>query len=71
VKISSELKKKMKRYTQINWSEIMRKAVEREIENQTEKNIAKAVLINEEIRKKAPEDYDSVNIIRCFREERY
>lgn len=61
----------MDRYNQINWSEIMRNAIQREIENQREKDIAKAVLIKDEIRKKASEDYDSVNIIRCFREERY
>lgn len=71
VRISQKLKKEMEKFKHINWSEIMRNAIKNEINNQIEKNLAKAVLINERIRKKAPKDFNSVDIIRRFREERH
>lgn len=42
-------------------------------DNQAEKPIdkTKALLLNEEIRKFAPENFNCVDIIRKFREERY
>ena len=71
VRIDSELKKKMNSLKHLNWSEIVRKAIKSEIRNETETNKAKAVLLNEKIRKKAPKDFNSVEIIREFREERH
>lgn len=71
VRIDSELKKKMNSFKHLNWSEIVRKAIKSEIRNETETNKAKAVLLNEKIRKKAPKDFNSVEIIRQFREERH
>ncbi len=71
VRIDPELKKKMDSLKHLNWSEIIRKAIKSEIQNETENNKAKAVLLNEKIRKIAPENYNSVEIIRKFREERH
>jgi Arc/MetJ-type ribon-helix-helix transcriptional regulator len=71
VRIDSELKKKMDSLKHLNWSEIIRKAIKKEIQNETEINKAKAILLNEKIRKKAPENFNSVEIIRKFREERH
>jgi len=71
VRIDPELKKKMDSFKHLNWSEIIRKAIKSEIQNETEMNKAKAVLLNEKIRKKAPENFNSVEIIRRFREERH
>ncbi|MHA1988348.1 MAG: hypothetical protein ACW98D_17070 [Promethearchaeota archaeon] len=70
VRIDPELKEKMDSLRHLNWSEIIRKAIRLEIQNQTEINKAKAVLLNEKIRKIAPENFNSVDIIRKFREER-
>ena len=70
VRIDPELKEKMDSLKHLNWSEIIRKAIKLEIQNQTETNKARAVLLNEKIRKIAPENFNSVNIIRKFREER-
>ena len=70
VRIDPELKEKMDALKHLNWSEIIRKAIKLEIQNETETNKAKAVLLNEKIRKKAPENFNSVDIIRKFREER-
>ncbi len=71
VRIDPELKKKMDALKHLNWSEIIRKAIKIEIQNKTEINKAKAVLLNERIRKKAPENFNSIDIIRKFREERH
>ena len=71
VRIDLELKKKMDELKHLNWSEIIRKAIKMEIQNKTEINKAKAVLLNEKIRKKAPENFNSIDIIRKFREERH
>lgn len=38
---------------------------------ETETNLAKAILLNEKIRKKAHENFNSTDIIRRFREERH
>ena len=71
VRIDPELKKKMDSLKHLNWSEVIRKAIKSEIQNETEMNKAKAVLLNEKIRKIAPENFNSVDIIRKFREERH
>ncbi len=71
IRIDPELKKKMDSLKHLNWSEIIRKAIRSEIRNETEINKAKAVLLNEKIRKIAPENFSSVEVIRKFREERH
>ncbi len=71
VRIDPELKKKMDALKHLNWSAIIRKAIKAEIKNETKMNKAKAVLLNEKIRKIAPENFNSVEIIRKFREERH
>jgi len=71
IRIDPELKEKMDSLKHLNWSEILRKAIRSEIRNETEISKAKAVLLNEKIRKIAPENFNSVEIIRKFREERH
>jgi Arc/MetJ-type ribon-helix-helix transcriptional regulator len=71
IRIDPELKEKMDSLKHLNWSEIIRKAIRSEIRNETEISKAKAVLLNEKIRKKAPEYFNSLEIIRKFREERH
>ena len=71
IRIDQELKKKMDSLKHLNWSEIIRKAIRTEIQNEIEINKAKAVLLNEKIRKIAPKDFNSVEIVRQFREERH
>lgn len=43
----------------------------REIDNETETNLANAVLLNEKIRKRAHENFNGTDLIRRFREERH
>lgn len=71
VRIDPELKEKMDSLKHLNWSEVIRKAIKSKIQKETEINKAKAVLLNEKIRKIAPKNFNSVDIIRKFREERH
>ena len=71
VRIDPELKERMNTFKDLNWSAVIRDAIKKRIENETGRNLAKAVLINERIIKKAPKDFNSSDIIRRFREERY
>ncbi|MBN1802547.1 MAG: hypothetical protein JW891_13630 [Candidatus Lokiarchaeota archaeon] len=70
IRIDPDLKKEMDKRKDLNWSEILRDAIKKKIQGEMERNMAKAVLLNEKIRKKAPEGFNSVEIIRHFREER-
>ncbi len=40
-------------------------------QNERERDMVKAVLLYDQVRKKAPKDFDSVKIIRDFRDHRY
>jgi len=71
VRVDTNLKKSMDSLSHINWSEILRQAIMKVIQNERERDIAKAVLLNDQVRKKAPKDFDSVRIIREFRDQRY
>jgi len=71
VRIDPELKKQMDKLKHLNWSEIIRNAINKKIQNETETNLAKAILLNEKIRKKAHENFNSTDLIRRFREERH
>lgn len=71
IRIDSELKKKMDSFKHLNWSEIVRQAIREKVNSKRERNLAKAVLLNDKIRKEAPKDFNSVDLIRKFREERH
>ncbi|MHA1505761.1 MAG: hypothetical protein ACTSR0_01020 [Candidatus Asgardarchaeia archaeon] len=71
VRVSDEIKKRMMKFRHINWSEVMRSAIIKVLEEEERRNLAKALLINERIRKKAPEGWDSTETIRYWRERRY
>ena len=70
VRIDSDLKKEMDKLNHLNWSEIIRVAIKNTIHNETKKNQARAVLINERIRKHAHDGFDSVEVIRNMRDRR-
>ena len=61
----------MEKLNHLNWSEIIRQAIKERLKNESEKNLAKAVLINDKLRKEAPEGFDSTELIRKFRESRH
>jgi Arc/MetJ-type ribon-helix-helix transcriptional regulator len=70
VKVDEELKERMKRLRHVNWSEVIRESIRRKIEEENGRNIAEAVLINERLRREAPEGWDSAKVIREWRLKR-
>jgi len=71
VRVSDDIKRRMERFKHINWSEVIRRAIVKVLEEEERRNLAKAVLLNERIRKKAPKGWSSVEVIRYWREHRY
>lgn len=70
VRIDDETKKLMNEI-RINWSEFIREAIRKKIEEEKNRNLAKAILINERLRKKSEGEAKAEEIIRQFREDRY
>jgi len=66
-----ERTKKMMEKIKISWSEFIRNAIRNKIDEEERKNLARAVLINEKIRKKSKGEAKAEEIIRKFRDERY
>jgi len=69
VRVDEETKRRMDSID-VNWSEVIRHAIRRRIEEEKRKNLAKAVLINEEVRKASRGEMKAEDIIRRFRDER-
>ncbi len=70
IRVDEETKKMMKEI-KVNWSDFIRNAIRMKVEEEKRKNLAKAVLINEKIRKKSRGEARAEEIIRKFREERH
>lgn len=70
VKVDEELREHMRRLKHVNWSEVIRESIRRKIEEEKGRNIAEAVLINERLRREAPEGWDSAKVIRDWRLKR-
>ena len=70
VRVDSEVKKRMKKYSYINWSEVVRRAILEKLEEEDRKNIAEALLLNEKLRRRAPEHWDSTEVIKRWRRKR-
>ncbi len=69
VRIGEELKRKMSKYKHINWSEVVRRAIIREIDAQERRDLAKALLLNEKHVIKPDKEFSSVEEIRRWREK--
>ncbi len=69
VTVPSSLKKEMD-MVDVNWSAVVREAIRRRLEHGRERDLSEAVLLNEKLRRKAPEGWDSAKVIRFWRNER-
>jgi len=69
VTIPESMKEEMGR-VDVNWSAVVREAIRRKLEWEHERDVVKAVLINERLRRKAPEGWDSTKVIRAWRSRR-
>ena len=54
IRIGPEIKKRMKKYSYINWSEVIRRAILEKLDEEEKRNIAEVLLINEKLRRRAP-----------------
>ena len=70
VRIDEDTKRLMEQIN-INWSEFIRSAIRNKIMEEKRKNLAKAVLLNERLRKKTRGEMRAEEIIREFRDGRY
>jgi Arc/MetJ-type ribon-helix-helix transcriptional regulator len=69
VTIPESLKEEMSRF-EVNWSSVVREAIRRRLMYEHEKDVVEALLINERLRRKAPEGWDSAKVIRIWRSRR-
>ncbi|MGB9895582.1 MAG: hypothetical protein ACPLN2_06760 [Thermoproteota archaeon] len=70
VRVDEEIKKMMKEI-KINWSDFIKDAIKSKIDEEKRKNLAKAVLINEKLKRKSKGEAKAEEIIRKFREEQH
>ncbi len=70
VRIDDETKRMM-RAVQMNWSEFIRDAIRAKATEEKSKNIAKAVLINERLRRATKGESPAEDMIRRSRDERH
>jgi len=70
VRVDEELRERMKRLKHVNWSEVIRDSIRKKIEEDVGRNLAEAILLNEKLRKIAPEGWDSARVIREWRLKR-
>jgi len=69
VTIPESMKEEMER-VDVNWSAVVREAIKRKLEWMHERDVVEAVLINEKLRRKASEGWDSTKVIRAWRNRR-
>ena len=66
IAIPSSLKEKMAR-TNENWSEVIREVLTQLLEEEGEADMAEAVILNERVRRPAPRDWSSLQVIKQWR----
>jgi predicted DNA-binding protein len=75
VRVPSEIKERMERHDEINWSAVLRKVIEAELDEIESHNLAHAVATSERLSQDIDErevaEQNSAEIIREWRERRY
>ena len=71
VRVDEDTKRKMDRLGHVNWSGVLREAIQKKLEQESSRDLAKAVVLNERVKRDAPEGWDSAEAIRFWRERRY
>ncbi len=67
VRISEELKRKMSRLGDVNWSEVIRRAIDEEIRKARMQEASRRI---DALREKSNIEWDSTKVIREWREKR-
>ncbi len=64
IRVDAELKRRMEKMKDVNWSEVVRQALTRVLTEEEGKNLARAVLLNERNVIVPDEEYSSLRIIK-------
>jgi len=67
VRVDKDLKRRMNRLKHVNWSEVLRQAIIRTLDGKGERNLARAVLLNERNVLVPDEGFESTKVIREWR----
>jgi len=71
VRVDEETRRRMKRKRGTNWNATLGEAIAAKLKEEEGKNLARAVVLNEALRRKAKKGWNSVEVIRYWRERRY
>ncbi len=66
ITLPASLKEKMDQ-TDTNWSEAIREMISQRIEEEGQTDMAEAVILNERVRRPAPKDWSSLEVIKQWR----
>jgi hypothetical protein len=66
ITLPSSLKEKMA-HSDENWSEVIRELLTQRLEEEGEADMAEAVILNERVRRPAPKDWSSLQVIKQWR----
>lgn len=70
VRVDPEVKRRMRRFSYVNWSEVVRRAILERLREEEGRSVAEALLINERLRRRASEGWDSTEVIKAWRRRR-
>ncbi len=70
IRIDPSIKRRMKKYSHINWSEVIRQAIIEKLRELESRDLAEALLINEKLRRSPPKGWDSTKVIKEWRRKR-
>ncbi len=69
ITIPESLKEKMS-HANTNWSEVLRQMISQRLEEEGQPNMAEAVILNEKVKRSAPKDWDSLEVIKQWRRKK-
>ncbi len=71
IRVDEETRNAMRRFADLNWSEVLRKKIREVVDGRVRENRVQALLMNQELFRKAPKGHDSTKVIRTWRNRRY
>ncbi|TLX99051.1 MAG: hypothetical protein E6K95_10085 [Thaumarchaeota archaeon] len=71
VRVDEETRRQMKRKRGTNWNATLGEAIAAKLKEEEGMNLARGVVLNEALRRKAKKGWNSVEVIRYWRERRY
>ena len=71
VRVDEETRRRMKRKRGTNWNATLGEAIAAKLKEEEGMNLARGVVLNEALRRKAKKGWNSVEVIRYWRERRY